>query len=346
MSTRHRYLLRTLALMFAFTLVAGLPLGCGSSDPVSQDPTDPRPGENIKDQDYERPQLASRDRLHYQNILAQLPLRMMDAYQDFSHTDTVDFDKAWMVGLYYFNQGGTRELYSLFSNHDLYRLRAGDMSLDWSENLEARPEYPPVVSNQFVYWITKGPRVVWYYREGQPDGYQKRWEEVLHVKPCSPPIANDQGIYFGSSEYFRVYGINSAFEREMWFWPHNQLNTGRVAKQPHADDDRLYFYSENGRFYSINTSDGSENWVWPRDGEKTTISARPTMKYDIIFMGTWDTNLYALDKSSKAMFQFPAGEPIVGTPFVSDRSILFTTPRNLVCIRFSYNDAGNGKTWA
>lgn len=66
---------------------------------------------------------------------------------------------------------------------------------------------------------------------------------------------------------------------------------------PVADDERVYFGSDNGSIWALNQSDGSVAWSYKTlfgSGKKRIFSS-PALHNDTLYFGAYDGNFYALD---------------------------------------------------
>jgi orotate phosphoribosyltransferase len=73
-----------------------------------------------------------------------------------------------------------------------------------------------------------------------------------------------------------------------------------TKSQPVADDEKIYFGSDNQVFWALNQKDGSTAWqytVGPRSQNKSIFSS-PVLFRNLVIFGSYDGNIYALDKNS------------------------------------------------
>lgn len=354
---------RLLVLPLALVAIVLASVGCGSADDsrISEATQKEIEGRRQVRLDllapYDKPEsLGSWSLERYESELRTKPLLIDPNHMDLSASAAAR-DGSWLVGLYYFKKGGKRDIYALFSNNDLYRIAADDMTLSWAANIDFRPRYAPVVSDSYIWFVTGEPRLMWYFRDKQPNNEQKKWENSLHFTPTSPPAANDQGAYLGAAEFFRVYAYNDRYLREKWYWPEVPDKNGRIDLTPQATDSVLLFYGADGYMYGVQTVDGRQSWKFPdrpmrMTGDfrlKTIQIKREDGRVDersYLFLGSWNTQLHVLDVSGRVRFSIPVGEPIVDQPFVMIGAdgryyIYFQTPRSLMCYRASFITAGN-----
>ncbi len=280
----------------------------------------------------------------YRNTLRQVPLRLMDAEQDLSRSISVREDDAYMTELHYRDDSDVRDLYAIFSNHHIYRLNALDFTLDWTADLEHQPVDPPSAYADRIAFHLEGPRVKTFLREGQPTGQQLINQRFIYETPTSPILATTLGFFFGVAQNFRVYAwLDRNTQGPQWFWQ-GKKRGARVAAPLFADDNQVYFYSESGHFLSVDARTGDRNWQYPfDDGTQIRLLAPAALKYNMFWFGDVTGSLYVMDKSSRVHFQFPAGEPIVSSPFIQDYYVLFQTPTQMHCIRPAWVDMGEGE---
>lgn len=81
---------------------------------------------------------------------------------------------------------------------------------------------------------------------------------------------------------------------------HPSLNYVVPKSQPIIDEKTLYVGSDTERFYAINQNDGSVKWsfkVGPHTKKKSIFSS-PALVGNLVIFGSYDGNVYALDKES------------------------------------------------
>lgn len=120
---------------------------------------------------------------------------------------------------------------------------------------------------------------------------------------------------------------------------------------PIIDEENIYFGSDSGYFWSIKQKDGSVNWKFKVGfhPKGKSIFSTPVLYKNLVIFGSYDGNLYALDKNTgKKKWIFFEADYIGSSPVLSekDESIFIGLEFGLVrkkggiaCI-----DANTGKT--
>ena len=95
-----------------------------------------------------------------------------------------------------------------------------------------------------------------------------------------------------------------------------------VFASPTLDSDgNIYFGSVDGKFYSVDSS-GNERWsVQTGDWIESTAALSPDES--VVYFGSWDNNLYALNTESGAQeWTFETGSLIFSSPAVADNGTI------------------------
>lgn len=172
------------------------------------------------------------------------------------------------------------------------------------------------------------------------------------------PVASDNVIYFGCADH-NFYAVNFEDGREIW-----RLDTGGVIVGPaHLHKNVLYFGSYDGNLYAVKKN-GNLLWKFPATdvivsepkvlgdgrivvfGSKdcnlyavSTESGELIWKYatggyvddsiavhnDIIFIGSWDFKLHAVDKYGKKLWDFKTNGMIGSQPVVHNGTLYVTS---------------------
>jgi len=85
-----------------------------------------------------------------------------------------------------------------------------------------------------------------------------------------------------------------------WIFRSENPSLGWVCgkSQPILDDTKLYFGSDNRRFWALHQSDGSVAWSFQTGivARKKAIFSNPALYKDSVIFGSYDGNIYCLDK--------------------------------------------------
>ena len=136
-------------------------------------------------------------------------------------------------------------------------------------------------------------------------------------------IADDGTIYYGGSDYF--YAVNPDGSTKWNFAVGGNPGTNNVI----GSDGNIWFVDINGVANTkvfVVTPTGSEVWhvtmpdgVWAWAGTGLALDS-----YDIVYVGCYDDNLYAIDPSGYLRWNFTAGGDIrSGILLSADESIIY-----------------------
>ena len=298
---------------------------------------------------YTKPEQPKQSFEYYEKYLKNIPMDYSEVNQDFSDMDTVKNEGGWIVDVFQRVDNGRREIYVLFNNNNVIKLSGSQLALDWVVKLQGRPSSPPAFTKDDIIWLTDRNQLSWYYRDKQADQNQMKYTKNLRITPSSHITANESGVYMSSGEHFRMYGFDSRRKLERWYWPTGKVGVGSITMTPHASEDRLFFYNNNGQIYCISADDGSEKWSFDVEHMNANFSVKEAGSDKLFFIPSWSSKLYCMNTAREVYWAYHAQEPIVSTPFVEDsldneHYVIFETPSYLTCIKYYYNsDVQSGK---
>jgi len=150
----------------------------------------------------------------------------------------------------------------------------------------------------------------------------------------SPTYANGL-IYFGGDDG-NIYAVDAATGHQIWKHP----TGGPVPTSPAIVDGVLYAGSYDGRFYALNARTGVMRWKFSTGGERRfearglhgmlpatqTIPdpfdiylSSPTVADGVVYFGSGDGNVYALDAASGSLrWKYQTGDVVHASPAVAD----------------------------
>lgn len=94
---------------------------------------------------------------------------------------------------------------------------------------------------------------------------------------------------------------------------------GSVLAGPTFHDGVLYFVSADNHIYAADAETGEEKWRFKTHGP---VFSNPAISGNILFVGSYDKNLYAITLEGKEIWRFPTGGKISSSPFVHKNMIL------------------------
>ncbi len=140
----------------------------------------------------------------------------------------------------------------------------------------------------------------------------------------SPRIAEGH-IFIGADDGY-LHVINAMSGRRAW-----HVDAGdHVRSTPIVIGDHVYFGNENGDFFCV-TLRGVTKW---RYKAKRAITSSPAYADGIIFFGSVDSQLYALDaKSGLIIWRFRMAKATISTPYIFENYIFSgSVDANIYCI--------------
>lgn len=196
----------------------------------------------------------------------------------------------------------------------------------WMYELDYPLRYPPAVSNEYVYLITRDLiHCVWR------KGGAVKWKKMLPFVQGSPAAANDFYLYLAAGDIARLYAFKEAVQNpktaggeflgsleaiDEWFFRTNDL----VRSKPIAIDNVLYFTSYDRHAYAIDATKGRLTWSYETGKQ---IVAPPYIRKGVMYIGGLDHTLHALSRFSgpPPLWLFAAGGPIHQAPAADDEHV-------------------------
>ncbi|MGK7395012.1 MAG: outer membrane protein assembly factor BamB family protein [Candidatus Cyclobacteriaceae bacterium M3_2C_046] len=189
-----------------------------------------------------------------------------------------------------------------------------------------------------------------YISEKDPGLKNLKWQFATNGQIFgSPAIWGDQ-LFVGSQDQI-MYALNKHTGELLWHYQ----TSGSIHSSPLVTQEMVYFSSMDGNFYALNRKDGSLGWKFTTGGEKRFSApgihgikpgtqiiedewdfylSSPVIKDDLVYFGSGDGYLYALDASSgREIWKFKTGEIIHSSPALAyDRVYLGGWDSYLYCL--------------
>jgi eukaryotic-like serine/threonine-protein kinase len=162
-----------------------------------------------------------------------------------------------------------------------------------------------------------------------------KWQFHTDGQVVSSPAVTVDTVYVGSSDHF-LYAIDRASGSQKWKFK----TEGRVTSSPAVDRGSVYFGSYDGNFYAVDATSGAPKWKFPIPGERRFAASHihgatpagetmpdpfdfylssPIVVDGIVYFGSGDTNIYALDAASGQLkWKFKTGDVVHASPAVAD----------------------------
>ena len=149
----------------------------------------------------------------------------------------------------------------------------------------------------------------------------------------SPTIV-DGTVYFGADSLNKsgVYAVDASSGKEIWKFEDMNLGT---ESSPSVVDNTVFIGSDGNQLYALNATTGEEQWRKSFDG---SISASPTVKNGVVFVGTddvevLDNRMYALDTvNGQEKWEFRTGPEIESSATVTNGTVYFASHSDLYAV--------------
>ncbi len=177
-----------------------------------------------------------------------------------------------------------------------------------------------------------------YKAVGVPKFSRVKWKFHTNGRVFSSPAVENGVVYVGSEDN-NLYAIDQETGALKWKFP-----TGsRVDSSPAVDGGLVFFGSYDGNFYAVDTATGKEKWHFKTGGERRFAGkhlhgslpagetmpdpfdfflSSPTVVAGMVYFGSGDGNVYALEAASGALkWKFQTEDVVHASPAVADGSV-------------------------
>lgn len=144
----------------------------------------------------------------------------------------------------------------------------------------------------------------------QADSGKFQWKFPATDGIASSPTVYNESIFIGSADK-HLYNIRRYNGRMTWRFAAG----GPIYSSPRASFDHVFFGSEDGFLYAVNTTTGRLAWKAPGH---TPIRSSPTIAQEHVYFGTEGGYVFALDLSGKVKWQFQAKRNVTATAAVAE----------------------------
>ncbi len=170
--------------------------------------------------------------------------------------------------------------------------------------------------------------------------HRVKWKFPTGDRVMSSPVFKDNVIYFGGDDG-NVYAVDAQTGRQIW----KRTTNGPVPATPAIADGTLYTGSYDGKLYALNAQTGALKWKFTTEGERRfeakgihgwqpknqTIAdpfdvflSSPVVANGVVYFGSGDGNLYALDSQSGDLrWKFKTGDVVHASPALADGVLFF-----------------------
>ncbi len=213
--------------------------------------------------------------------------------------------------------GSNGTMYFGSIDRNLYAVDVEDGKELWNFNSDEVIISSPAVSEDEIIYFGSGDENIYALNS---DG-SLRWKyETDGAVFSSPTVDEDGNVYVGSYDH-NLYSLNQdgelnwKFTSDSWLWSSPSI----------SEEGVVFVGSGDGNLYAIDKTDGTELWNYSTDGY---IYSSPAIVEDGIYFGSYDGNLYALDKEGNLKWNFDCGAHIHTSPGVDQDGTVYFGARN------------------
>jgi len=210
-------------------------------------------------------------------------------------------------------------LYIGSNDSKLYAVDAVNATVLWSAFCppwDAAVESSPAVGADGTIWV--GADDTWIHRFNDNGTVKWSYDTGGYVI-SSPAIAPDGTVYAGSND-FKLYALNSTFEKLDW-----SFGTGSPVRSSPAigADGTIYFGSDQGGLYAV-TSGGTIQWFYEIQSGYGVFSSPAIGSDGTIYIGSDNGDLHAVNPDGSPQWSYSTGGAIRSTPAIdADGAIHF-----------------------
>jgi outer membrane protein assembly factor BamB len=172
----------------------------------------------------------------------------------------------------------------------------------------------------------------------------------------SSPLVVGDVVYVGSTDG-SLYAINRTDGTQRWKYD----SKGPIASSPAFNNGLVYILSNDGLVYAVDAATGQSKWTFATKGERRftapgihgamprtermpdpfdVFTSSPTVANGIVYVGSGDQSVYALDANTGALrWSFATGDVVHASPAVSNGVVVIGSwDRNIYAL-----DAQSGR---
>src|SRR5882724_11006878 len=177
-----------------------------------------------------------------------------------------------------------------------------------------------------------------YDAAGVPQFTRVEWKFHTNGFVLSSPAISAGVLYVGSTDG-NLYALDVKSGKEKWKFPAGV----RTTSSPAVAGGLVYFESYSGNFIALDITSGQMKWKFQTDGEHRFIAknihggmpageadpdpfdiylSSPTIVDGVVYFGSGDGNIYALDAASGTLkWKHPTGDVVHASPAVANGTV-------------------------
>jgi len=165
-----------------------------------------------------------------------------------------------------------------------------------------------------------------------------KWQFHTKGQVISSPTVAAGVVYVGSGDHF-LYALDADSGALKWKFK----TDGRITSSPAVSGDLVFFGSYDSNFYAVDAATGQLKWKFETAGERRfsaphlhgaqpaaeimpdpfdSYLSSPIVGGGVVYFGSGDSNIYALDAASGALkWKFKTGNVVHASPALSDGTL-------------------------
>jgi eukaryotic-like serine/threonine-protein kinase len=189
-------------------------------------------------------------------------------------------------------------------DNNLYSLNAQNGQFNWKYPAADGIASSPHVYGDFIF-IGSADRHLYSIRR---QNGRLNWRFGVNGPIYSSPRADFDHVFFGSDDGY-LYAVNVSSGRAAW----KSNGHSAIRSSPRIGSENVYFGTEAGYVFCLDLA-GQTKWQFQA---KRAVTSTPCLAEDMVFVGSMDTTVYALDANSGwAIWRFRAQRSILSSPIV------------------------------
>jgi outer membrane protein assembly factor BamB len=171
-----------------------------------------------------------------------------------------------------------------------------------------------------------------------PTSLEVKWKFATGGYVISSPVVVGQAVYIGSTDG-QIYALDRATGAKRWSFPTH----ARIASTPAVSQGLLYVLSYDDTLYAVDVATGQAKWRFGTEGEHRytathlhgtlprheampdpydTYLSSPAVANGIVYFGSGDSHVYALDAASGALrWKRKTGDVVHSSPAVVNGTV-------------------------
>jgi outer membrane protein assembly factor BamB len=174
-----------------------------------------------------------------------------------------------------------------------------------------------------------------FYDSPAPSLRVVKWRFHTKGKIFSSPVVHNGVVYVGSTDG-RLYAVRTSDGSPIWSF----ATKGALNSSPAISNGSVFFSSLDGNVYAVSEADATQRWQFRTNGERRFTApgihgiqprsevmpdpydvflSSPAVWNGVVYVGSGDHNVYALDARSGALrWRFSTGNVVHASPAVED----------------------------